>query len=150
VKVLLVEDEEHKSMDLRKRIEAVLENPRLTIKGGVRDAVIAVAVENFELIVLDMALPTFDGRARKVSGGEAQVVGGLEVLRALHATGKSTKVIIVTQYPDVVLGGNKVRLNQLPKTIAQKYNQDVLGAILYSFNSPQWEATFDSILGKIR
>jgi hypothetical protein len=48
---------------------------------------------------------------------------------------KITKIIIVTQYPDFYIGGAKVKLKDSQKIISNKYNQNVIGAVLYHYKS---------------
>ncbi|AUW47509.1 response regulator [Rhizobium leguminosarum] len=149
MKVLLVEDEEHKTVDLKNRLRVHgVADSDLTFAQSVREAVLAVVTTTFDLVVLDMALPTFSKvRPDEGGGGLAQAVGGVEVLRAMQASGKRAAIIIVTQYPDIILNGEKVKLQNVAKIISQRYEQNVLGGVLYSFNTPKWEAAFDGLLG---
>jgi CheY-like chemotaxis protein len=149
MKVLLIEDEEHKANDLVSRLLANgISREDLVLVSGVRQAVLNVTQEHYDLIVVDMALPTFSNGVEDSSGGAAQAVGGLEVLRALSAAGASAKIIIVTQYPEIILGGNKLKLHQAARVLSSKYKQEVLGAVLYSYKTAEWGAAFDSLLGK--
>lgn len=151
MRVLLIEDEEHKANDLTVRLRAAGISAGDTVQvGGVRQAVLKVTDSVFDLVVVDMALPTFSDSADNISGGTAQAVGGIEVLRALSAAGISTKIIIVTQYPDIIVGGNRVKLGQAARVLSKQYKQQVLGAVLYSYKTPEWEAAFDALLGKVK
>lgn len=148
-KVLLVEDEEHKTNDLLRRLDASgFAQP--VIVTGVRDAVLAVMQKRFDLIVLDMALPTFAKDEAMSAGGVAQSMGGIEVLRALKSCGSKASLIIVTQYPEVLINGERIRLSSLTRLLATRYDQNVVGSILYSFKAPEWEAKFDNLLGRLR
>lgn len=150
MKVLLIEDEEHKANDLIRLLLARGVSPSdLTRAIGVRQAVLQATESAYDLVVVDMALPTFSS-AGDSGGGTAQAVGGIEVLRALSNSSVSTKIIIVTQYPDIIVGGNRVRLHQAARVLSTKYRQEVLGAVLYSYKTPEWEAAFDALLGKIK
>jgi CheY-like chemotaxis protein len=151
MKVLLIEDEEHKAKDLTARLRAAGIAAGDTMQvGGVRQAVLKVTEAIFNLVIVDMALPTFSDSTDNISGGTAQAVGGIEVLRALSVAGVSTKIIIVTQYPDIIVGGDRVKLSQAARVLSKKYNQEVLGAVLYSYKTPEWEAAFDALLGKVK
>ena len=148
MRVLLIEDEEHKANDLTKKLFASgVEHNDLTRVISVRQAVLEVTEGNFDLVIVDMALPTFSSAG---GGGAAQAVGGIEVLRALSMAGVRAKIIIVTQYPDILVGGNRVKLHQAARVLSGKYNQDVLGAVLYSYKTPEWAAAFDVLLGRMK
>lgn len=152
MKVLLIEDEQHKAIDLKARLlEAGVDIDSLIMVSGVRQAVLEVIQTSFDLIVLDMALPTFSKELveSRGSGGIAQAVGGVEVLRALEMRGASTNIIIVTQYPEIVVDSTRVKLHQASKLISRKYRQNVIGAVLYSYNTPEWGVNFDNLIRRI-
>ncbi|MFK4810358.1 hypothetical protein ACI3KW_09105 [Devosia sp. ZW T5_3] len=148
MRVLLVEDEEHKIADLTERIlRAGIAPGDLVAVSGVRDAVLQATGGSYDLVVLDMALPTF---SHGTGGGVPQSVGGVEVLRALDAEGLSLKIIVVTQYPGIIIGGKNVTLRQVGKVASAKYGQQVLGAVLYKFKMPEWQEAFDALMERAR
>jgi CheY-like chemotaxis protein len=148
MRVLLVEDEEHKIADLTERIiHAGVSKRDLVTVSGVREAVLQATGGSFDLVILDMALPTF---SQGTGGGVAQSVGGVEVLRALSAEGLSLKIIVVTQYPGIIIGGKNVPLSQIGKVASAKYGQEVLGAVLYKFKMPEWPEMFDALMEKAK
>lgn len=134
MKILLVEDETHKRDEIHKCIIDVFPSPP-ELADCVKIAVLKTMEFDYDLIILDMALSTFGENANDNKKGHDQAQGGIEVLRALKAKNKSTNVIIVTQYPDFYIGGTKVKLKDSPKIIADKYNQKIIGAILYHYKS---------------
>jgi len=148
LQVLLVEDEEHKIRDLQPRLARLPEHG-LTVARSVRDAVLAVFERRFDLAILDMALPTFAKIKSAESGGVAQAAGGVEVLRALQEAGQTAQVIVVTQYPDIFISGRQIKLHMIKKTLEQRYQQKILGVVLYSYDSEDWSGAFDSCLGRV-
>lgn len=102
--------------------------------------------EDFDLILLDMALSTFGDSAVDKMKGHDQAQGGIEVLRALKLADKKTKIMIITQYPDFYIGGTKVKLKDSPKIIEEKYRQSVVGAVLYNYKSKNTLQKIVSIL----
>lgn len=144
--ILLVEDETHKRDEICK---CVIDTYGLTpeIVDGVSSAVLKVMSFDYDLIILDMALSTFGESADDKNKGHDQAQGGIEVLRALKSKKKSTKVIIVTQYPDFYVGGKKIKLKDSPKVINEKYNQNVIGAVLYHYKS---KSTLQKIVTLLR
>ncbi len=146
MRVLLVEDEVHKREEMKRCVQEVYcFHP--DVVDGVSSAVSKVMEENYDLIILDMALSTFGENAEDSNKGHDQAQGGIEVLRALKLAKKSTNVIIVTQYPDFYIGGTKVKLKDSPKIIREKYNQNVIGAVLYHYKS---QATLQRIMSILR
>lgn len=145
MKILLVEDEVHKREEVK---QCVLDVHGFypDIVDSVSKAVLKVLEEDFDLIILDMALSTFGENAEDKIKGHDQAQGGIEVLRALKQAQKSIKIIIVTQYPDFYIGGKKVKLKDSPKIIREKYNQIILGAVLYHYKSIATQQKIISIL----
>lgn len=152
MRVLLIEDEEHKAVDLTERLLASgVEKSNLVHVSGVRQAVLEVMKNQFDLIVVDMALPTFTASNDEGSGGgTAQAVGGIEILRALENAALKPRIIIVTQYPDIIVSGKRIKLSQAGRVLSQKYGQSVLGAVLYSYKTPEWAEIFDALLRKAK
>lgn len=153
--VLLVEDEAHKRDELTHSIQNVL-GIEPNIVDSVREAVIAVRSTNFDLIILDMALPTFseDSVDSEDAGvhtkGHDQSQGGVEVLRALNSQKKRAKILIITQFHNFTINGVKVKLKDAQKSVLEKYNQDVVGALLYKYKSKEVLQKFSSILKSVK
>lgn len=144
--VLLVEDEDHKITDLRARlVKQGVASSNLTCVSSVREAVLLVSSYPYDLIILDMALPTFTKSESTGTGGLPQTSGGVEVLRALKARGHRTRIIIVTQFPEFVINGERFKPSRVSPAIKRLYDQDVIGTVIYSFNDPDWESRFDQI-----
>ena len=148
--VLLIEDEAHKRDELAEYLEEFVgPDMSLDVVDSVRDAVICVSKKNFELIILDMALPTFTTDGGKVDGGLDQSLGGVEVLRTLRSLSKKANVIIVTQYPDITLDGKRVRLKAAQSALARKYGQKIIGAVLYKYKSSMNRSKLKSVLDTV-
>lgn len=135
-KVILIEDEVHKRDELYLYLdEFIALEKNIDIVQSVRQAILAVETVDYDLIILDMALPTFTVQEGVLDGGLDQALGGVEILRSLKMLGKRSKVVIVTQYPDISLGGKRVKLRQAQMALSKMYNQDVIGAVLYAYKS---------------
>lgn len=146
MKILLIEDEIHKRDEMIRCVQDVYSFPP-DVVDGVSRAVLNVMATDYDLIILDMALSTFGESADDNKKGHDQAQGGIEILRALKMAGKTTKVIIVTQYPDFYIGGTKVKLKDSPKIISTRYNQIIIGAVLYHYKS---KSTLQRIMSILR
>lgn len=144
--ILLVEDEVHKRDEIKVCVHDVYGADPVFVD-SVSSAVLRVMEFDHDLIILDMALSTFGESADDNKKGHDQAQGGIEVLRALKSAKKSTKVLIVTQYPDFYIAGTKVKLKDSPKVIREKYNQNVVGAVLYHYKS---KPTLQKIMSILR
>ncbi len=103
---------------------------------------------DYDLIILDMALPTFTAEGDAAGRGYDQAQGGVEVLRALKSRNLRAKIIIITQYPDITFGGKRLKLTEAPKVLSRRYNQDVVGSVLYKYRSPSNHTKLTALLKK--
>jgi CheY-like chemotaxis protein len=150
VKILLVEDELHKRDELTLCLENHYgSNLELEHVDSVHNAFWAVSIEEFSLIILDMALPTFSTEGTTAQRGLDQALGGVEVLRTLKSRDIKSNIIIITQYPDIAVGGEKLKLAAAPVVLSKRYNQNVIGAIIYKYRSPSNSTRLVSLLKKI-
>ncbi|CAD0264625.1 MULTISPECIES: histidine kinase [Pseudomonas] len=145
MRILLVEDEIHKKDEINSCVLEVFGNLPVMVD-SVSSAVLEVKSNDYDLIILDMALSTFGESAGDNKKGHDQAQGGIEVLRALKGYRKQSNILIVTQYPDFFIGGIKVKLKNSPKIISEKYSQRVVGAILYTYKSKPTIQRITSIL----
>jgi CheY-like chemotaxis protein len=145
MRILLVEDEIHKKDEINSCVLEVFGKLPVMVD-SVSSAVLEVKSNDYDLIILDMALSTFGESAGDNKKGHDQAQGGIEVLRALKGYRKQSNILIVTQYPDFFIGGIKVKLKNSPKIISEKYSQRVVGAILYTYKSKPTIQRITSIL----
>ena len=142
MRILIVEDDEFKAAQLRPILRG---RGAILLVQSVREAVVRVLKEDFDLIVLDMALPTFT-KSPLSSGGTAQAQGGMEVIRALKSRRASVPIIIVSQYPDLEIEGSFLALQSCPTILRERYDANLIGAVLFDFDDQSWEERFRSLL----
>lgn len=149
-KILLVEDEAHK-ID---RITSVLKRhgsakDYIQLLSSVTEAIrhLYSSDKSADIVILDIALPTFGG-LRGGSGSE-QPSGGIEIIRALQAIDSHPSIIIVTQYPEIVISGRSVHLDDISEYVREKYQQNVIAAIAYRYEDDEWEQIFINAMGEL-
>lgn len=97
-----------------------------------------------------MALPTFTGETESAAErGQDQAQGGVEVLRTLKTREHKPKIIIITQYPDIKFGGKRLKLSDAPKVLSQRYEQVIVGSVLYKYRSPSNQSKLTALLKKL-
>lgn len=143
--ILFIEDDEHKIYEIiqywNERFPAI----NYEIKKSVRDAVVAVHSKDYDLIILDMALPNFE-QTSKTSGGTSQVQGGLEVIRAITHLSKKPQIIVLTQYDGLEIEGTHIPITNSANLLRERYNCNVIGAVLYEYQNEQWKKDLDLLL----
>ncbi|WP_460272478.1 response regulator [Celeribacter sp. ULVN23_4] len=150
MKILLIEDEPHKRDELSGHLQSFFgERLNLQVSDSVKSAIELVSNDDYDLIVLDMALPTFSVGQNSSDGGLDQALGGVEILRTLRALNKFQRVMIVTQYPDIFLGGRRVKIGKAQIALKKMYGQEVVGAVLYKYKSPLNRTKIEHLLRQL-
>lgn len=141
-KLLIVEDDAYKIDDILKEFRTTIE---ARLVSSVSTAVKAIVASNFELIVLDMALPTFE-RSKESSAGSGQPQGGVEILRTLQHLNSDSSVIIISQYAGIEMEKEFVPICDTPTYLKSRYGVNVIGAVHYDFEIRDWSTEFKNIL----
>jgi CheY-like chemotaxis protein len=135
--ILIVEDDEDKRQQLASFIKSILYSDVVEAKSynsGLR----ALIANKFDLILLDMAMPTFD-KIPPEKGGREQPFAGRELLQQMSRRGIETKVIVVTQFDIFGRGDDMVTLEQLNTDLKSYFAKTYLGIVHYSVRYTGWQ-----------
>jgi CheY-like chemotaxis protein len=146
-KILIVEDDQFKMDNLISLVTTVLSEAHLTQVSDVSTAIAAVNHEKFDLLIVDMALPSHP----VIPGGGSPMsllTGGLEVLLELSALERNDECIIVTQYPEIEIAGRFFPVNQATSAIEEHIGYAAVRCLEYSDESFEWKNEFLAILKK--
>lgn len=143
--LLIVEDDEYKATDLIKTVNVGAEVNDIQRAASVTSALRAISGSHFDLVILDMSLPTFD-ISGPGGGGSPQGQGGVEVLRLASRLDNKSPFVVVTQYPDIEVDGHEVALDNAPRVLSQKFGVQVLGCLLYEFDDDSWREPLQNIM----
>lgn len=146
MRLLLVEDEGPKG---EKIAACLLERfPSIEIHNArsVRSALRRLDQHSYDLVVLDMSLPTFDITEDEY-GGRPQGFGGVEVMRDMNSYEICTPVIVVTAYEyfssdsDESSGhGKESTLIELKENLIEEFPDIFKELIRYDTLSDEWRA----------
>ncbi|MCZ2083275.1 MAG: response regulator [Flavobacteriales bacterium] len=136
-KVLLVEDDE----DKRNQIIHYLNGNFICELEEVRSyhsALNAVRTQDFDLILLDMTIPTFDITSME-PGGRSQPFGGELILSEMDRKSIDSKVVIITQFDLFGEGDEEIGLSDLNRRLINQFSDIYIGAIQYSISYNSWQ-----------
>jgi len=148
--ILLVEDEAPKRENIRSVIDQRFPDRTLHEARSVGSAIKALRSQRFDLVLLDMSLPTFDIKVGE-SGGRPQGFGGVEVLRYMDRLSVIAPVIVVTAYPAFSQGDREIDLSALSKSLASDHPDAFKGVVFYNSMFSTWrEQLHDAIEGALK
>jgi len=137
MKVLLVEDDQYKQELIENAITPACKDVAIDVARSVSQAVDLVRASSFDFIILDMALPSHE---TKLGGAQpiSQPSGGLEVLMELDYEGRSDRVVVVTQFPEVEIDGKLYPLSKAKSVIMEHVYSYIIGAIHFDARGSAW------------
>jgi len=148
MKILLVEDNILKREKVINFINDSFENIEITSAGSYNTG-LALALKNrFDLIILDMSLPTFE-KTESNRGGRFRVFGGREIAQRLKRANKLTNFVILTGYKDFIDDVEKVTIEQVSDSLFGM-SDFFLGVILYESSSSKWKSDVLSAIKGIK
>ena len=136
---LIVEDDEYKASDIARAVEESVDPVTLHRAGSVTSALRKITQQRFDLVLLDMSLPTFD-LSGPGGGGSPQGQGGLEVLRLAKRQEHKSRFVVITQYPDIELDGVESPLAVAAGRLSHRFGVEVVKCILYQFDDDSWRS----------
>lgn len=152
MRVLVVEDELSKKEDI---ISLVNENfPKSTLleAHSVKSAKILLkSKEDFDCIILDMSLPTFD-IGRNEFGGRPQGFGGKEVIRQLFRDNRCIPIVVVTAYDffsNLEESDESMSLDELKKQLNNYSSKLTISVIKYSGLIDDWKEKLIEFLQEV-
>ncbi|GAB3713868.1 response regulator [Flavobacterium koreense] len=133
---LLVEDDPEKAMEILNYIKENFSNCQMTYRLSYQSGLKEIFNMDFDFILLDMSLPSYDQGAGSFSG-KPRNFGGREILKEMKRYKKSSIVKIITQYNE--FDGGLLSLKSLDSQLKTKYPQLYYGYIYYKSNQTEWE-----------
>jgi CheY-like chemotaxis protein len=138
MRILLIEDDAFKA----KRVRAFLHNASPSYQVSVERSVTAGLARLFDdppdVLLLDMSLSTFDVGPRE-TGGRPQNFGGVTVLEHMARRGSRVPVVIVTQFETFPTDSGEMSLDDLARSLSERFPGIFRGLIYYSSRETEWE-----------
>lgn len=139
-KILVVEDDSFKSKSLCDFLYKFFENPTIDLAASLVEGISLVNNNVYDLIFVDMAIPSHPS----IPGGGAPMsllTGGLDILLELKYLERCDPCFIITQYPDIEIGGQFYSIDDAAEEIKQQLGCAVLACISYNEGSDSWKAS---------
>jgi CheY-like chemotaxis protein len=147
-KILIVEDNPHKREKLFSLIKSLNNEYDIEDAHSFTSGWQLAQSGRFDLIFLDMSLPTFDKTAVS-GGGDFRPFGGKEIARKLKRRKLNTKFIVITQYKSFSDNLNSSTFNSLKEEMLDDYSIECLGVLFYSNKSSDWKSELIEIVESI-
>ena len=102
-----------------------------------------------DLVILDMALPTFDRKPNKREG-RLRPLGGYDLLRKFSLKELSTKAIVVTQLTEFGDGVEEMSFGEISQTCLDEFPEIFLGSVYFGQASLEWQNKLRDLILKFQ
>ncbi len=133
MRILLVEDDEHKMNDIISYIDTLKKGIIVETARSVESGVQSAVDNQYDLILLDMTVPNFD-ITEKSDGGKSYKNGGEIIVKELLDEEVAFRCAVITQYETF----NNETIDQISQRISRLCGDDYLGFVKYSTNTESW------------
>ncbi|OUS15801.1 hypothetical protein A9Q93_06240 [Nonlabens dokdonensis] len=143
MKGLIIEDDPNKAKKVIGFIEGNFPNINMKLKISYQSGLKEIFQNQFDFILLDMSLPTYDQNTSS-SSGKPRNFGGRDILKEMKRYKKVSEVKILTQYNE--FDGGSISINELHTQLESKYFEIYRGYIIYNSKRTEWQNELNDFL----
>jgi CheY-like chemotaxis protein len=147
MEILVIEDDKLKSDRLLGFLKKVYPDVIPKLERSYHNGLRRIEAESFDVILLDMTLPTYNA-STSARIGRPRPLGGHDILRKMRRKTIRSKVIVVSALGGFGTGDAKFTFNELEEKCAEEFPDIFLGAVFFSQTSSKWERQLLGLLKK--
>lgn len=129
-------------------IRMTIEDHIVDVAASVNSGKAILRKKHYDLIIIDMNLPTFDMDSGET--GRIQYDGGIILLHYAKIYRPAAKCILFTQYDGLEVDDKMISLDDITLQLRVKYPQNFLGSVHYDSESDKWMSEMQTMLGSIK
>jgi len=138
MKILIVEDDENKGLQLQQFLVESLAGVAVILEQSLQSALRTVRRERPDMVLLDMTIPNYTPSADE-TGGQMHIFGGREFLRQMKRFKVRTPVVVVTQFETFGNAPDMKHLKDVDLELAAEHPDIYLGAVYYHAAIHGWK-----------
>ena len=144
-RILLIEDDQFKRDAINKVIASELSSTKIVEAHSVHAAVAEISAGTFDLLVLDMALPSHSVVAGE-SPATSMLSGGLEVVMELAYLSRRDPIVVLTQYPELEIEGELLAIPEAEERLRSMFGEPIRAVIHYEDQDSGWVTRLQDLL----
>ncbi len=144
-KVLFIEDNMIKAEAVLKLIHEEMPKVSVTTKDSFRSGLREIMSQEYDILLLDMSLPTWErDRVKKQEGFER--FGGETIMREMKRKNIIVPTIVITMFNEFGIGKSFVNLIDLDLHLKSEFEDFYKGYVKYSSSEKKWEIELTNAL----
>lgn len=147
-KILFIEDNLIKMEAVLKVVQTTYPNAVITTKDSFRSGLKELISNSYDILLLDMSLPTWDRESVKKQEGFERF-GGETIMREMKRKKKLIPTIVITMFNEFGIGKSFIDLIDLDKHLTSEFKEFYNGYVKYSSSEKKWEDELKKALDKL-
>jgi len=147
-KILFIEDNLIKMEAVLNVLRMNFQDVDITTKDSFRSGLRELIGNSYDILLLDMSLPTWDREGVKKQEGFERF-GGETIMREMKRKRKLTPTIVITMFSEFGIGKSFIDLVDLDKHLRSEFKEFYNGYVKYSSSEKKWEDELKSALEKL-
>ncbi|PIA67635.1 response regulator [Pseudomonas sediminis] len=147
--IYIVEDDLLKLGKIESYLSIILPQAKLRNFGSFNSGLRACELKVPDLVILDMALPTFDRQPNRREG-RLRPLGGYDLLRKLALKELATKVIVITQLTEFGDGIEEMSFGEISQTCLSEFPNIFLGSVYFGQASLDWQSKLHDLIKRLQ
>lgn len=144
-KILLIEDGDYKSKRVLEYLNDELKLSSVVLKRSYSSAVKELVEQQYDFVVIDMSLPTFDQKSGEISD-DFRAFGGLDIARQIKRRKVDVRFVFLTQYQSLTDDSNSMTIDDIDRLAIEKYPNNYKGCIYYEHAGSSWKEELKQVL----
>lgn len=137
-RVLIIEDDESKRAQIRHVVVSSVPTVRVEEAASYQSGLKRALDEPFDMLLLDMTMPTFD-LGPSENGGRVRPFAGKDLMEQLGRRNVAFRALVVTGFEILGEGESQTTLSALDGELARLFPGRYLGSIHYNPAFKEWE-----------
>lgn len=146
--ILIVEDGLYKSERVQEFITSTYEHVDMNIASSYSSGVREIVERSYDLVILDMSLPTFD-ELKGQGGGERRMYGGLDIARQIKRRNVDCSFLFLTQHQSFTENPKLSKLSDIDDKARFEYGEKYLGCVYYEHAGFKWKDQLKELMDDI-
>ncbi|MGV0948234.1 response regulator [Empedobacter falsenii] len=147
-KVLIIEDNKTKSNDIKSFLLKIDSELEITIKESLTSGLRDLFSNDYQVLLLDMSLPTREGAMSNTINNFEQL-GGHRILSEMKRKKKQLPTILITMFSEFGVGESFLDINNLDIIMKSSFNDFYKGLVFYSSQNDDWKKKLHNYLKAI-
>src|SRR5690606_11551523 len=148
MKILLIEDDKKKIEDIKEFLLSFYNYSSLVIKESYQSGLRELIKNKYDLLLLDMSIPTWD-KSIDEPGGNFEKFGGYKILKEITRKKKPIKTILITMFDDFGESDTSITLSQLDNLLKTEFPNIYIGAVYYNTREEKWKSDLSDFILKM-